>query len=188
MMPAYAQVQTNVPSAPVSNETMKGKIEIAKPVSSMNQPKEISLNSGLTIPIVFTNQVNSKNVRKGDTLPIIINQDVVIDGIVIFKKGSQGVAFIEDSKTARTFGRPGSIDIETGKLTDVYGNEHTVGLSSHSVGNSCTSAIILPIISAVILWPLVFFAFKKGDEVSIPAGKIFNAFITAPETIKINTL
>lgn len=155
---------------------IKGKIE---------QTKEISVNSGQIIPIVFTYPVNSISIRKGDILPIKVNQDVQVNNTLLFKKGTEGVAYIEEAKSARAWGRPGIIEINSGKINDVYGNEYPITLTNHSKGNSSKAAVILPIISAVILWPLIFFAFKKGEETSIPAGKIFNAFITSPTTIKV---
>jgi len=161
----------------VKAEEITGKVE---------QTREISINSGLTIPIVFAYPVNSLSIRKGDVLPIKINQDIMVNNTLLFKKGNEGIVFIEEAKPARAWGRAGLIEINSGKINDIYGNEYPITLTNHSKGNTSKAAIILPIVSIIFLWPLLFFAFKKGEEVSIPPGKIFNAFITSPTTIKIS--
>jgi len=165
-------------------EIQKSSVEKNISKKQIQTNNKITINSGTLIPVIFAYPVNSQSVSKGDMLPITVDKDILVNDILVFKKGSQGIAFIEEVKHARAWGRPGMIQIQTGKLADVFGNEHTINLSYQAKGNSSKAAIILPIVAMIIVWPLVFFAFRKGEEISIPAGKIFNAFTTTPVIVK----
>lgn len=147
---------------------------------------ELNIPSLLSVPVIFKYPVTSNQIKTGDVIPVSVNEDVYVDQTLIFKKGTDGVAFIENSKNGRSWGRGGKIEITSGRINDVFGNEHTVKISTQAQGDSKASGKILPIVSLVVCWPLAFFGFKKGDEAVIPAGKLVYAFTTSPLSVNIS--
>ena len=147
---------------------------------------ELTIPSLLSVPVIFKYPVTSNQIKAGDIIPIAVNEDVYIDQTLIFKKGTDGVAFIESSKNGRSWGRGGKIEISSGRINDMFGNEHTVKISTQAQGDSKASGKILPIVSLVVFWPLAFFGFKKGDEAVIPAGKLVYAFTTSPLSVNVS--
>lgn len=169
-----------------SHANKTGQIIKVEQVEQNNLLKTIEINNGLIIPVMFTSPVSSNNVKDGDMVGIAIYKDIFVNNILVFKKGTQGVAFIEQAKPARAWGRAGSIQINSAKISDVFGNEHVINLQSYSKGNTSKAAVILPIVGCIIVWPLIFFAFKKGSEVSLSAGKLYNGFIITPISVNIS--
>jgi hypothetical protein len=160
-----------------------------KPEEVLTEQKftEITIPSTVAIPVVFKYPVTSDQLRTGDIVPIGLNEDVYIDNILVFKKGTDGALFVDKAKGNGAFGRGGSINISGGKITDVFGNEHTIKVSGNSKGDGSAAGVVLPILSLAILWPLAFFAFKKGKDAVIPAGKLLYAYTTSPEVIKVKS-
>lgn len=139
-----------------------------------------------SIPVSFKYTVHGNQVEEGDKLVLLINEDVYTENNhIVFKKGSEGIAIVEKSSKNGCFGKGGKLAIENAKIKDVYGNEHSALLGARSKGQGSASAKILPIVSLAVLWPLVFFGFKKGKEAIIPEGKIFTAFIRADKEIDL---
>ncbi len=157
------------------------------PLASYAEENELNIPSLLSIPVIFKYPVTSSQISTGDVLPISINEDVYVEKTLVFKKGTDGVIFIDNAKKGRSWGRGGKIEITNGKLKDVFGNDHVVKISTQAKGDSAASGKILPIVSLVVFWPLAFFGFKKGDEAVIPAGKIVYAFTTEPSTGKVSS-
>lgn len=156
------------------------------PLACYSAGDELNIPSLLSIPVIFKYPVTSNQIKAGDVIQIAVNEDVYIDKTLIFKKSTDGVVFIESSKNGRSWGRGGKIEITSGRITDVFGNEHTVKISTQAQGDSKASGKILPIVSLVVFWPLAFFGFKKGDEAVIPAGKLVYAFTTSPLSVNLS--
>ncbi len=135
----------------------------------------LTVPSGETIPVTFKHSVNSSDVRAGDVISLIVDENVIIGGTLAFKAGSTGVAYVEKAKGGGAWGRAGYIHIATAEINDVNGEKHTCALSVNKKGEGKSSGIILPIIGAIILWPLIFFAFKKGDPAVVNPGQVLYA-------------
>lgn len=158
------------------------------PLTSYSAENELTVPTDLSIPVIFKYPVTSNQIAAGDTIQVTINEDVYVDKTLVFKKGTDSVVFVDSSKKGRGWGRGGKIDISSGRITDVFGNGHSVKLSARAQGDSKASGKILPIVSLVVLWPLAFVGFKKGEEAVIPAGKLVYAFITSPTVVKVSKL
>jgi len=157
------------------------------PLASFAEENELNIPSLLSIPVIFKYPVTSSQISTGDVIPISINEDVFVEKTLVFKKGTDGVIFIDAAKKGRSWGRGGKIEITNGKLTDAFGNEHVVKISTQAHGDSAASGKILPVVGVLVFWPLAFFGFKKGDDAVIPAGKIVYAFTTEPAIVKVSS-
>lgn len=164
---------------PVSNTK---KITIKKSDSN-----KITLNPGFEIPLYFPNSVMGNNLDEGDMLPLKVYNDIVINDTLIFKKDTAGLAVIGFCKKSKSWGRGGKLAIEKITLSDEFGNEYDLAANIDKKGNSSNFVgKALPIAGGLIVaWPLLFFGFKKGKEVKIPANTILKGFITQPTEIKM---
>ncbi len=143
----------------------------------------VDIPSGVNIPVTFKYPVESSQINAGDSLAIVIDEDVKVGRSVVFKRGTEGVAFVQKAKGGRAWGRAGYIKIASAQLKDIYGNKHNCSLSVNRQGDGKSSAIILPIVGALIFWPLLFFGFKHGDSITITPGTLFNAFTSASSSL-----
>lgn len=156
------------------------------PLASFAESDKLKVPSDLSIPVSFAEPVTSNKVSSGDSIPVVINKDIYIGDVLVFKRGTDGVVYIDSSKKSGRWGSAGKIKITSGKLTDAFGNQHNVKISEKEKGDGKPSAKILPVIGAVVFLPLVLFGLRKGDQAVIPAGKIVYAF--TKDTVKVSTI
>jgi hypothetical protein len=155
------------------------------PLASLAEHEKLKVPSDLSIPISFAEPVTSNKIASGDSIPVIINKDIYVEETLVFKRGTDGVVFVDSSKKSGRWGSAGKIKITSGKLTDVFGTQHDVKISEKEKGDGKPSAKILPVVGLVVFWPLILFGLKKGDQAVIPAGKIAYAF--TKDSVRVDT-
>ena len=151
---------------------------LVAPSHCLAAEKQFTVPVHTEIPLEFKYPVYGNSIKKGDLVRVAIAENVRIENALVFKKGDLGTLLVEKSKHSKAFGRGGKLQIQTGSVKDVFG----VQLTARYKGDSKASGIILPIISILILWPLVFFALRKGKEAVIPAGAIVRG-LTSTEAV-----
>ncbi len=151
-------------------------------IISRNPSLALTVPSGETVPVTFKHPVNSADVKAGDVIAVVVDEDVIINGILSFKAGDTGVAYVEKAKGGGAWGRPGYLNISSAEIKDVNGDKHQCVLSIDKKGHGKSSGIILPIIGLIILWPLLFFGFKKGDPVVVNPGQVLYAITGSYQT------
>lgn len=174
-----------------SSKTMlndKKNTNVVTPNNNTTKPEKLIVPNGLELKISFKHKIRSNEVQDGDLIPIKVVKNVYVGDTLVFKQNSEGIAEIESSKHSGSLGRGGKIIIEKGKIYDVFGNEHAVNIRTTRKGKSKPSAIIMPVVGLAVLWPLAFFALRKGNEATISDSVIFNAITTSETTININNM
>ncbi len=146
---------------------------------------QLIIPDGLNVPLSFKHAVISDQIKLGDSLAMRIDQDVKVGSVTVFKKGDEATSYVEKSKHGRAFGRAGLVEIKSAIVKDTFGNKHNVNLSVNRKGETKSSGIILPVVGALIFLPLMLFGFKKGENVTINPGNVFDAFTVDSSTIEI---
>lgn len=130
--------------------------------------RQINVPSGTTIRIVSEKLQNSKNLTSGDKLEAIIQQDVVIDDIIIFKRGDRATLNVSHAKKAGFIGIPGELIISGGEVVDANNQAHLVDFSRSYIGEEKTwPKVCLGCGVFIILAPLALFGFVKGGQAEI---------------------
>lgn len=154
---------------------------------------------GLVVPVRFRYPVHGNDLEVGDGIPLEVVDNVYVGSNLIFKQGGGGVAKVSDIKRAGLLSRGGTVEINSGEITDVYGNKHLISLISSSKGSGNLGPLVLTLLSsglAVAVVPdLLFnnlestlfgaglalapihFAMKKGKEAKVSDGKVMFARI-----------
>lgn len=132
---------------------------------------------GTTIPVSVVSTVDSDRLNMGDIIPIVVTEDIYVDGEKVFAEGAKGTADITKVKKSGGHGRAGYIEIKEARIKDVNGRNHNVQLSIIEKGESKRpSAIFLTIIGvALVLIP--FGIWREGDPAYISGSKVFNAVL-----------
>lgn len=81
----------------------------------------LMLQKGAQVPLVVTGDVNSKKLEIGDTIPLALAQDLMVDGVVVAKKGTPAMATVTQVDGAGFIGQPGTITFAVHSL-NVPGN------------------------------------------------------------------
>ncbi|MEB3286251.1 MAG: hypothetical protein VKJ04_01985, partial [Vampirovibrionales bacterium] len=153
------------------------------PARSWAAEKQINVPGMTSVPIMLKQPVYGNSLQAGDRIPVAVGENIQIDGVQIFKKGDPGYLLVDRSTHTKAFGRGGALDIRSGMVRDVKGTEHPIQFTQHSKGANDGSAVVLPVISLFVLWPLALFAFRNGREASIPAGSVIPGVTTGSFTL-----
>ena len=99
-----------------SQETQTAPAESAKvvppapaPVAATNEP--LVLKDGSDVHLKFAEAVSSKTANEGDTVNLILDEDLKIGDVVIAKAGSKAVGTVTNAKKAGMMGKAGELNM-----------------------------------------------------------------------------
>ena len=81
--------------------------------------------AGTTIPISINQKITSKNVASGASIKAKIDEDIIINNTLVFKKGDSASINVMSAEKAGFLGKPGELVLYGGKVYDVNGKPHS---------------------------------------------------------------
>lgn len=157
---------------------------IALPAISAN--KTIEVREGTRIPITVKTEYTSKHVEAGQKINAIIDEDVLIDGVAVFKQGDNAIIKVSDAKKAGFVGIPGEIMLVNGEVIDAKGNKHSFEYNQKLTGEEKTwPKVCVGCGVFIILAPLVLFGFVKGGQAKVSPNKVID--VALRNEFKFNT-
>lgn len=141
----------------------------------------VKLTEGTIVPLSLSESISSKTAAEGNRVSFEVVDDVLSeDGKqVLIKAGTVANGSITKLEKNGAFGKAGELAITIDKTRTVDGKRVPLKLSINKAGESKrgTSIGLAAIGAFVILWPLMFFLFKKGKDATLPAGTQLNAVV-----------
>lgn len=98
--------------------------------SSKSDPSSITVPIGTTLHLVLQGEVRTTDFRAGYSFPAYFGEDLVIDGIVIARKGSRAEGKVAESKGGELFGVPRLIL----EITGLYFGEELIPVVTNRAG------------------------------------------------------
>ena len=123
--------------------------------------------TGTIIPLTVTHKATSKNVISGGTIDATVDEDVKVNGKVVFKQGANATISVLSTKKAGFVGIPGEMVLSGGKVSDINGNLHKVDFDRQITGEEKTWPKVLLSVSIFFLWPLALCGFVKGGQAEL---------------------
>ena len=128
----------------------------------------VKVKSGTTIPVTVNTEQNSKNVTTGAKIEAVIDKDITINDIVVFKKGDRATLNVVQVKKAGFVGIPGELTIAGGEVFDTNNTAHQIDFTKNFVGEEKTwPKVCLGCGLLIILAPIALFGFVKGGQAEI---------------------
>jgi len=126
----------------------------------------------IAVPLVFDANVSSKTAQVGDKVPMVLGQDISINGFVVHKGTAASVTITQVDRTAAG-GAPGTLTFEADDLHPASG---PIPLQGHA---SREGEAKIP--GAAVLIPMVgpLTVLKHGTDAMIAKGTQFVAYIDA---------
>ncbi|MEI8390846.1 MAG: hypothetical protein WCG23_13295 [bacterium] len=169
-----------------SGVSFAANVEAQKaPVSSSVNKEVVSIPSGTVVPVVLKYPLSSDSLQSSDLVSIVIDEDVVIDNHLVFKKGINGVAYVEKVVHSGQHGRPGYILIKEGKVKDINKVDHPIQLSIEARGESKRPSAVFLSVIGVLLILIPFGIWRTGTSATVSAAKVMEGFITSPSEIAL---
>ena len=150
--------------------------------------KSVSVPADTEIWARLNHEYTSENVRSGNPISATLDHDIIIDNVVVFKKGSNVDIVIDEARKKGFAGNGGYIAIKKAVVTDTNGQEHIFNLQKKVVGKDKDWVPVCMMCGlTVILAPLMLFGFVKGKSAVLHEGSILDAtlekgFVFCPKT------
>jgi hypothetical protein len=162
------------------------------PAASHGPITAVLLAGGTNVDVSLAEPISSRSANVGDTLPIVVDQEVDASGFVLIPKGSNGEAAVTLVDHSGGNGHGGKLGIQ---MNWVYSTDHGKVLLSnvnHASGEDTDqkgAASTATILSYVLLGPLGLFAhnFVHGKDVTIPTTQVFKVFVDHDVHIQATT-
>ena len=146
-------------------------------------PEATIIRASLAYPL------SPKSAKKGDSVDLLLDSDLVVGAKLVAPKGSRVSAVVEEVTKPRSFGRPAEVKISVDSLFPlgpspirlVFGEESKQAVEAESAQLAAAGTSV---VGALLLGPvgLVTGFLVRGDLKELPAGSV--VFSQTEETVK----
>ena len=147
---------------------------------------EVKVPDGTPLEIELQSNVTSKEAQEGDIINFTVVNDVVVGGVTIIQKGAPAKARVAVAKKSGRWGRSGKLGWAMQDVLAADGTRIPLRMEKKLAGDSKGGTVATGVIvTSLVFWPAApLWGFKKGKDVSMPAGKRFEAFVHGDANVK----
>lgn len=156
-------------------------VSLCSPSFSLaNAQEEIILAEGTPISVLTAQEITSKEAKPNDPVNFTVNEDVVVNGQVIVRKGTPAVGSVINAEKGGYMGKSGKLAVQVESTTTVDGQPLKLRAAKGREGNDKTnSTMVLSMISP-------FFLFKKGGEAKITVGMPVTVYVAEEKRFRLD--
>jgi hypothetical protein len=152
----------------------------SSPFLFANTQEEIILVEGTPINVITAQEVTSKEAKPNDPVNFTVNEDVVVNGQVIVRKGTPAVGSVINAEKGGYMGKSGKLAVQVESTTTVDGQPLKLRAAKGREGDDKTnSTMVLSMISP-------FFLFKKGGEAKITTGMPVTVYVAEEKRFRLD--
>ncbi len=150
----------------------------APPAPKVPETVQVKIPGGTPVEVELNTNVSSDTVQDGMVIPMSVVQDVVVNGVTVFPRGSEAHARVTTVKQPGFMGRPpGEVSWSMEYVTAVTGDHISASFfSKEAAANPITSFTG----SAGPSWE-----FRKGKPAVVAAGKRFQTVVHGDAVLRV---
>ena len=147
---------------------------------------EVKVPDGTPMELELMSTISSKEAQEGDIINFTVVSDVIVNGVTIIAKGAPARARIAVAKKSGRWGKSGKLGWAMQDVMVVDGSRIATRMEKKLAGDSKGGTVATGVIlTSLVFWPAApLWGFKKGKEVTLPAGKRFEAFVHGDSNVK----
>ncbi len=128
--------------------------------------KTVKVQANTPIEFTVSEVKSSADAVVGEKVSITVDNDVIVNGVKVFKTGAKGYLLVNDVQKRAFWGQGGKIIVTRGKVFDANGQAHRIEFTKEYVGKDTTWSVVVATlgIATVILFPLGLFGFVRGKD------------------------
>jgi pyruvate/2-oxoglutarate dehydrogenase complex dihydrolipoamide acyltransferase (E2) component len=134
-------------------------------------PPQLLLAEGTEVPLTFDQDLSSKTAHDGDTVELILAQDLKVGDVVVARAGSKAVGEVTNAKKSGMMGKPGELNIRLNYLKTGNAKVHLRGTKGKEGDSGTTGVVVL-----TVLFGVVGFV-HHGKQVEIKKGTALTVFV-----------
>lgn len=147
---------------------------------------DVKIPDGTPMELELMSTISSKEAQEGDIINFTVVSDVIVNGVTIIAKGAPARARIAVAKKSGRWGKSGKLGWAMQDVMAVDGSRIATRMEKKLAGDSKGGTVATGVIlTSLVFWPAApLWGFKKGKEVTLPAGKRFEAFVHGDSNVK----
>ena len=136
---------------------------------------------GTVLEIEISRTFSSKNFKEGDTVPLRLADNLIVNDVVVAPKFSRVKGIVTKARRAGGFGRSGKLEFTIVSVRTLNGVDIPLQYSGQEKGKSDGGAVAVGVLVSVIGG-----AFMKGQNVTIQQGTRFEAEVSADTDLEVS--
>ncbi len=141
---------------------------------------DIVVPEGTAINVVTAHDVTSKEAKPNDPVNFTVNEDLVINGQVIVKKGTPAIGSVINAEKGGYLGKAGKLGIQVESTQTVDGQPLKLRAAKGREGDDKTMSTF--VLSSI----LPAFLFRKGGEARVVAGTPVTVYVAAEKRFRVD--
>ena len=144
------------------------------------------LHDGTPMKLRLLNKLDSHTAKNGDEIPFAIENDVVVGGVTVLRRGTPATGVVTQAESSKTMGRAGKLSFTINAIELQNRSKVPVRAFSRTSGENRTGEMIYDMLNA----PLVaapFFLLIHGTNTVFPRGTEINAFVNGDLTLDLTS-
>lgn len=153
--------------------------------SSSAPPSGGVLQDGMPIKLQLLNKLDSHVAKAGDKIEFEIVNDVVVNGLIVLRRGAPATGVITASTGSKTMGRAGRLTFTIDEIGLSDGEKVPVRAYNRTSGENKTGEMVYLMLNT----PMVaapFFLLMHGSNTVFPRGTQITAFVNGDLHLRQN--
>jgi hypothetical protein len=140
---------------------------------------DIVVSEGTPINVAVAKEVTSKEAKPNDPVEFTVAEDLVINGQVVVRKGTQATGSVINAEKGGYMGKSGKLAVQVESTTTSDGQRLKLRAAKGREGDDKTmSTMALSMISPAFL-------FRKGSEAKIAPGTVVTVYIAEEKRFRL---
>ena len=135
------------------------------------EPVKVTLKEGAEVNLKLAQALSSKTAAVGDSVELVLDQDVIVGAVMVAKKGSRAVATVSNAKKAGMAGRGGELNLRLEYLKAGDTRVRLRGVQGKT-GDNKTGATV----GLVVAFGVLGFM-KHGKQAEVKEGTPLKAYV-----------
>jgi hypothetical protein len=141
---------------------------------------EIVLPEGTPINVITAQEVTSKAAKPNDPVNFTVNEDLVINGQVVVRKGTPAIGSVINAEKGGYLGKSGKLGIQVESTQTVDGQPLKLRAAKGKEGKDKTDSTVA--LSLIV----PFFLLKKGGDASIATGTAVTVYTAEEKHFRVD--
>jgi hypothetical protein len=144
------------------------------------EPAKVNLKEGTDVNLKLAQALSSKTATTGDSVELVLDQDLIVDNALVAKKGARAVATVSNAKKAGMAGKGGELNL---RLEYLKAGDTRVKLRGTQAknGDNKTGATV----GLVLAFGVLGFM-KHGKQAEVKEGTPVKAYVD--ESVQVASL
>ena len=143
----------------------------AAPAAQPAAPEHLVLRAGTEVPLELAEQLSSKRARQGQRVGLRVTEDVVVDGRIVFPKGTPAVGEVSRVVARGMFGKSGKLRVRA-MFIELAGTRIRIDGEAADRGRSGAAPVA---VAAVLVGAGA--GFISGTSAVLPAGSPLTGYV-----------